>query len=169
MGAKLGNGHRPHAVVVGLDCMTGLQTAHILNFRHGVPVIGIAAKRNHPCCRTRACEKIEYCDTGGAELIETLAAIGPRLPHRAVLYPCTDLSVLGISRFRSVLAPWFHIALPEPEVVETLVDKCGFYAFAQQHGFAVPATFLLGDIGARGSGSRATAFPGGAETIGQAS
>jgi D-aspartate ligase len=159
MGAKSANGNRPRAVVVGLDCMTGLQTAHILNFRHGVPVIGIAAKRNHPCCRTRACEKIEYCETGGDELIETLAAIGPRLPHRAVLYPCTDLSVLAISRFRSVLAPWFHMALPEPEVVEMLVDKCGFYAFAQKHGFAVPATFLLHDISALDQAAEQLRFP----------
>ena len=61
----------PAAVVIGLDCATGLQTARILA-RHGVPVIGIAADRRHPCCRTRVCREIVVVDTAGPEVVEAL-------------------------------------------------------------------------------------------------
>ena len=51
----------PYAIVIGLDCFTGLQTARILAGR-GIPVIGIASDPQHACCRTKACENVlEQC------------------------------------------------------------------------------------------------------------
>ena len=43
----------PAAVVLGLDTITGLQTARILAAR-GVPVIGVTNDLGHYACRTRA-------------------------------------------------------------------------------------------------------------------
>lgn len=130
------------AIIIGLDCGTGLQSARILA-RHGVPVIGVAADPGHPCCRTRVCERILTADTAGIELIEALIELGRDLAERAVLYPCTDLSVLLVSRHRAELEPWFHVVVPDPDVVELLIDKARFYAYAQQEGFPIPRTFVL--------------------------
>ena len=88
---------RPPAIIVGLDCITGLQSARILS-GHGIPIIGIAADPTHFCCRTRACAQVLYADTGSEAFVRVLQALGPGLPQRAVLYPCTDMSVLLISR-----------------------------------------------------------------------
>ncbi len=154
-----GAGTRPPAVVVGLDCMTGLQTAHILAYRHAVPVIGVAKNRRHPCCRTRSCQEIHFADTGGPGLTAALGRLGPRLPARAVLYPCTDLSVLEISRCRSHLEQWYHILLPPADIVEMLVDKIGFYGFARKHGFVVPSTFLLRSADDVGEAARQLSYP----------
>ena len=132
----------PPAVVIGMDCMTGVQTARILA-RHDIPVIGMAKHADHPCCRTNACEKIVYCDITGPELIETLKEMGPGLGERAVLYPCTDLSVLLISRHRAELEPWFHVVLPAAEVVELLIDKINFLTWAQEQKLPIPATYFL--------------------------
>jgi predicted ATP-grasp superfamily ATP-dependent carboligase len=129
-------------MVVGLDTLQGLQAARILAGR-GIPVIAIARDEQHPACHTRVCERIICADTQSEELIRTLAAIGPTLPARAVLYPCHDHAVTLISRQREQLREWYHVILPEPDTVELLMEKTRFYGFAAQHGFRVPAMFLL--------------------------
>jgi predicted ATP-grasp superfamily ATP-dependent carboligase len=125
-----------------LDCITGLQTARILA-RRGAPVIALAGDLEHYCCQTRVCERIIAADVKGEALIEELKALGPTLGQKAVLFPCTDMSVLLISRSREQLSRWFHVALPGKQVVETLIDKIGFYTYAAQAGLPIPETFFL--------------------------
>ena len=132
----------PYAFVIGLDCITGLQTARILA-QHHIPIIALAKDPNHFCCQTRVCEKILRANTASEEFIEVLESLGPTLNQKAVLFPCTDMSVLTISRHRQRLAAWYHIVLPEPEVVEMLMDKVSFYTYAQEKGLPIPKTFLL--------------------------
>ena len=132
----------PHAIVVGLDCMTGVQTARILA-GHGVPVIAIAGNPEHYCAQTRVCERILTADTKSEAFIETLETLGPTLPQKAVLVPCSDMSVLLISRNRDRLSEWYHMALPAKETVEMLMDKISFVTFAQEQGLAIPGTFFL--------------------------
>ena len=107
---------KPKAVLIGLDSITGLQTARILAAR-GVDVIAIAGNRRNFCCRTRVCERIIDADIEGDGLIESLAGLGQTLEEKAVLFPCTDASVLLISRHRRELEPSYHVVLPEPETV----------------------------------------------------
>jgi D-aspartate ligase len=133
---------KPPAIVIGLDNMTGLQTARILASRQ-VPVIAIANDAAHFCCRTRVCQEIHIASTKNEEFIGLLEEIGPQLSEKAVLFPCTDLSVLQISRNRERLAPWYHVALPKPEVVETLVDKLSFIHFAWENDLPIPKTMFL--------------------------
>jgi D-aspartate ligase len=149
---------RPAAVVVGLDCITGLQSARILA-GHDIPVVGVAGDLAHPCCRTNACDLIVGADLGGAELLDALARIGKDLEEPGVLLPCTDLSVVLVSRWREQLAPWFHVALPRHEIVELLVDKARFYAYAQQRGLPVPATFFLRSPDDAARAARSLRFP----------
>lgn len=138
------NSHKnlPHAFVIGLDCITGLQTARILA-DHGIPVIALAKDPNHFCCQTRVCESIIRANTASEELIEVLETMGPELPQKAVLFPCTDMSVLTLSRHRDRLAAWYHVVLPESHVVEMLMDKVSFYTYAQEKGLPIPRTFFL--------------------------
>ena len=130
------------AIVIGLDCITGLQTARILAGR-GVPVIALARDRGHYACRTRVCQRLIAAETQGEGLVQALTALGPTLPEKGVLFPCTDLSVLAVSRHRGALAGWFHVALPAPAVVEMLADKLAFHAYAEERGFPVPRTLRL--------------------------
>lgn len=149
---------QPAAVVVGLDCATGLQSARILA-RHDIPVVGIAGDLAHPCCRTNACDRIVAADLTGVGLIDVLAAVGKNLEERAVLLPCTDLSVMLVSRWREQLAPWFRIALPRHEIVELLIDKARFYEYAQRAGLPVPATFFLRSPDDAAYAARSLRFP----------
>ena len=139
-------GAKPAAVVVGLDCITGLQAARILS-RHGVPVVGVARDPGHFCCRTRACERVVVADTKSEALVAALEALGPALGQRSVLVPCTDMSVLVISRHRRRLRDWYRIGLPAEDVVETLLDKVAFSRYAAEAGLPIPETFFLEDRG----------------------
>jgi D-aspartate ligase len=146
------------AVVIGLDCMTGLQTARILA-RRGVPVIGVAKNPSHPCSHTNVCEKIIFADTGGDGLMDELQKLGPELARKGVLIPCTDASVLQISRHRRDLSAWYHIALPQPEVVEMMTDKIRFYSYARANAMPVPTTLLLRDKADLQQALREISFP----------
>lgn len=133
---------RAAAIVVGLDCITGLQTARILA-RRGVPVIGVATDATHFATRTRAARAVMEAPTAQPELIDALVALGPSLRRRAVIYPCTDASVLNVARHRERLAPWYHVVLPETALLTSLMDKVQFLAVAERCGIRVPATRVL--------------------------
>lgn len=132
----------PHAIVIGLDCMTGLQTARIFA-RHGVPVIGIAKNPKHYCARTRVPQKVHAANTSSDEFVRLLEDLGPGFDQKPVLVPCTDMSVHQISAQRDRLAPYYRFALPAHDVVETLMEKTTFYAYAEQHNLAIPVTRYL--------------------------
>jgi D-aspartate ligase len=137
------------AVVVALDCITGLQTARILAARD-VPVVGVAADRRHFCARTRVVRRVVESPTSGPALIATLERLGPDVgdPARggpAVLVPCSDAAVLAISEDRERLAPWYRFVLPPHAVVELLMDKIRFTEHAQAQGLAIPTTRILRD------------------------
>ncbi len=133
---------RPYAIVIGLDSLNGIQTARILA-RHKIPVVAIAKDPKHHGCRTRVCERILLSDTKSEEFINTLVALAPRLRQKAVLFPCTDMNVLLISRNRKRLEEWYHVILPDPAVIETLMNKTGFYRYAQENAFPIPPTRFL--------------------------
>lgn len=135
----------PHAVVIGLDDVTGLQTARIFKER-GVPVIGYAKNIGHYCCKTNVCERILATNTDTEELIVALKELGPQLPQKAVLVPCTDTSVIAISNQRESLSDWYHIALPSAKVVDTLIDKVKFYQYALENDLPIPATRFVSSV-----------------------
>lgn len=134
--------HGPYAVIVGLDHSVGLQTARVLA-RRKVPVIGVAKNPKYFACRTNVCEKIFFADTLSDNLIPALISIGLELDQKAVLVPCRDMSVLVISRHRHALEPYYHVALPQPEIVEMLIDKLKFYKYALKESLCIPRTVLL--------------------------
>jgi len=142
MKTKREESQKPYAVVVGLDCIQGLQSARILASRN-VPVIGVAKDEQYYSCRTRVCDKILFTDTGGPELIEMLEKLGPALGSKAVLFPCQDKNVLVISEHRHRLEEWYHVMLPEHEIVTRMMDKASFYTYAQEKGLPIPPTFIL--------------------------
>ena len=134
----------PPAVVIGLDSLTGLQSARILHAR-SVPVYGVAADRTHWGARTNACLEVVESPLSGTELVDALVGLGRRLQRRAVLLPCTDPAVHTVSRHRDRLQDAFAIALPDHPVVDLLMDKVRFARHAAEHGFPVPRTEPLSD------------------------
>lgn len=133
---------KPAAVVIGLDSITGLQTARLLA-RRGIPVVGIARSAHHPSCRTNACGRVVVGSTAGEALADVLGRLAPTFASPPVLFPCTDLSVLAVSRYREQLADRFRCVLPRPGVIERLLDKASFQSFALEQGLQVARTAIL--------------------------
>jgi predicted ATP-grasp superfamily ATP-dependent carboligase len=146
------------AVVVGLDCITGLQSARILA-RHGVPVVGIARDLGHFACRTRVCERIVQAETDGPGLIDALERLRSELGGPAVLFPCSDGAVLALSRARERVLASHLLVLPDADVVETLVDKVRFLELAARIGLPIPRTFLIRDRAQAREAAEGLAYP----------
>ena len=138
--------------------MAGLQSARILAQRD-IPVIGVGSTPDNPFCRTRVCERVLFTDTTSEDLIDTLEALGSELSERAVLILCADEAVALVSRHRGRLEACFHIALPDHDTVETLMDKELFCRFAQEHGLAIPATCILESRADAEAAARELSFP----------
>jgi D-aspartate ligase len=149
---------RPHAIVVGLDCLQGLQSARILAAR-GVPVVGIVKHATHYAAATRVCEEVHVADTGGPGLVDLLEDLGPSFAARPVLYPCQDKNVLVLARARERLVPWYRIALAPREVVEMLLDKASFHAYARAAGLPVPTSYVLHDRRDAEEAARLLSYP----------
>lgn len=153
-----GSSKPPYAILIYFESFIGVQTARILA-AHGVPVIGMAQNPDHPFCKTNACEKILVADSLTTDFIDKLKELGPTLEQKAVLFPCSDMSMLLISRHREELDTWYHVTLPEPDVVEMLASKTLFYPFAQEAGFSVPKTVLLGNAEDAQKAAEVLTFP----------
>ncbi len=150
---------RPPVVLIGLDSHTGLQSARIFHGR-GVPVLGLAAEPAHPCCRTRACRRLIATQLSGEALVESLRGLAGELEGPAVLLPCTDNSVLTLSRHRGALPACYVHDLPEPETLETLLDKWRFYRVLREGGLPLSATAYIRDGRDAERAARDFPFPG---------
>jgi predicted ATP-grasp superfamily ATP-dependent carboligase len=132
----------PAAVLIGFDSMQGLPAARILA-AHKIPVIGIAADPKHPQCKTNVCKEIICAPTADDALIPCLLELGARLEQKAVLFPCEDTNVLVVSRNRAQLERYYHVLLPDADVVDMLMDKVLFYRHAQENDLPIPRTFFI--------------------------
>ena len=130
------------AIIVGLDCITGLQTARLLDGR-GIPVVGLVADRRHFCARTRVPRAIVRADLRGDGLIDGLERLAPSLPGPAVLIPCTDAAVLAIAGAADRLHGPYRFVLPAYDDVIRLMDKVPFAEHALAHDLPIPPTAIL--------------------------
>jgi hypothetical protein len=109
---------------------------------YGIPVVGVAEDLGHFCCRTRVYRDraVGYHERRADRRARGL---GFDLDQKAVLVPCTDLSVLVISRNRARLDAAYHVASRTTTSSQLLMDKARFSAYAQEHGLPMPRSVVL--------------------------
>ena len=133
---------RPHAVIIKLDSVTGLQTSRILA-QYGIPVIGIADDPYNFCCRTNSCKQVLTANTSNEELIDTLITLGKKLGGKSALFPCSDDSVLAVSVHREALKDWYGFVMADHEIIDLLMDKVKLYQYLERSGFSIPPTYFV--------------------------
>lgn len=129
------------AIVLGL-CPNGLGVVRSLG-RMGIPVKGFDYKSGGPGFYSK------YAETGLCpnpylepdQLCEFLLGQGKILDDKGIFFPTSDEFVLFLSRYRSELSPFFHLALPSAEIIEALLNKRWQYDMAKEHGVPIPQTF----------------------------
>jgi len=131
----------PTAVVLGLES-NGLGVVRALG-REKIPCIALSTPDRHPACDTRYCSVITARSWNLAGVVGGLKEIASRLEVKAPLLITRDQGVLWVSQAREELAPWYEIALPEPDTIDLLMNKRRFLLFAQSKGWPVPKTWFI--------------------------
>lgn len=132
----------PPVVIVGLDNLTGLQSARLLA-RRRVPVHAIAGNMHHFAVRTKVVQSVTHSALSGPPLVEALQRIAVRLGEPATLLPCTDNAVTTISTHRDELEAGYRFVLPDHEQLDTLLDKARFADHARKKGLPIPPTVVV--------------------------
>jgi len=128
----------PVPAVLAAANLNGLGVARALG-RHGVRVIAVS---HRPCPEERSRHVAEvWRQEGGAEsLVPLLLERGRGLPEKPVLFPITDDSVTAIAGDLPRLRELYRIGMPDPALVERLLDKRGFDSLAAEMKLPVPRT-----------------------------
>jgi D-aspartate ligase len=132
----------PYVVYVGLDSFPALAAIRHLSSK-GIPVIGIAQDRKDHNCKTNSVQEIIYTEKSSEELIFALEKLGREFSQKAVLITGEEPNVLVVSRYRERIEKYYHIIMPEKDVVETLVDKILFIEYAQRMGLPIPRSYII--------------------------
>lgn len=109
----------------------------------GTPVYLASDRRFCPAGLSRHCTLLDVPELEGQGLIDGLLSIAGRIGEKAVLILSSDLQVAAVSSARAALEPHYFLALPAEPMVDTLIDKAKFQAFAEEIGLRVPRAVVL--------------------------
>lgn len=129
----------PYGLLVGIGD-TGYGVAKSLA-KYGIPLIALEKDPTRPEAKTRFCQSVEYYRDEN-ELHDRIVAVCKRLKQKPVLYLSGDALVSFYSTRRSSLSQLVHIAFPNADVVETLLEKTKFAEFAERNDFKIPKTIV---------------------------
>lgn len=107
-----------------------------------IPIL-LVTSGNGPAVRSRYSQKYLVEQTEGESLIAALKSIGRSLPLKPVLYLTQEKSVASVSQRRDEILPYYHITLPDQEILATLMHKESFQQLAERFGSTIPAAVRL--------------------------
>lgn len=133
---------KPPVLLLGSDCLTGLQIARILH-RRGIAVLGVAGRVGSPYCRSRAVTRTltEGVLDDPKALLDPIAT---EFGARPVVLACTDEHAWWLSTHRADLEGLADFLLPDRGVFELLSDKARFYPWIAEQGLLpIPETRIV--------------------------
>ena len=151
----------PPVVVVGLG-VTGLGVVRSLNERSvpmKISITGMDSDVRQPGVRTRLCDKFFCEDINSDSLVEHLLQLRKRFSADPILFLSRDVHVLAVLRHVDQLKEHYHFLLPDADVSELLLNKARFFAYAQENGFNIPATFRVSTIEDMQTATASIRFP----------
>lgn len=114
-----------------------------------IPTIVVSSDPKDITFNSRYCQHKEVVANPLKEsdkTVQDLVKLGERFSEKPVLFYGDDTMLLLISRNRKLLAKYYRFLLPEPDVVEGLVDKIQFARLSDSLGFTVPRTIVSNQI-----------------------
>lgn len=114
-----------------------------------IPLVVVASDSSEPTLRSRYAERTHLISepSHAEQAVAELERIGREMPERPVLYYGTDAMLLLLSRHRARLEQLYRFMLPEPELVESCVDKNRFSELARRRDLPVPQSIASSEIG----------------------
>ena len=109
----------------------------------GIPVYLACDTRFCPAGLSRQCTLLRVPDLEGQGLVDGLLSVAGRIGEKAVLILSGDVQVLAVARARAALEAHYFLALPTETMVDVLMDKAKFQAYAEEIGLRVPRAVVL--------------------------
>jgi len=129
------------AIIIGVE-ENGLGVARPLA-ELGIPCLGLATPSWNASYYTNSCRVIRAADWTKEAVVEEMIRIGKGLKAKAPVLITKDEPVLWFSEVRDELDRYFELNLPDPDVVNLLMDKQRFTQLALQEGWPVPLTWFI--------------------------
>ena len=153
---------KPTGVVV-----TGGLTANCLgivrNFgRKGIPVILLDAELTSLARYSRyVTQRIECPEADESEdgFIGVLLDLGKRIDRKMVLISIRDGEALVLSKYKRELEHFYHVPVPEYDIVEKIVNKRSFYKLLEEMNVPHPVTWFPESLTELGQMGRDIAYP----------
>ena len=130
---------KPPILLLGADCLTGLQTSRIL-WKQNVPVIGVANDPRSPYCRTRAAVRIVPAAKITNDPRPLLLKLREQYGMRPVVMACTDDFIWWLDEHRDAVREHADFLLSPPKTLHILADKVQLYRYAMEYNLPLPET-----------------------------
>lgn len=132
---------RSKAIVLGISG-NGLGIARSLG-RRGIEVIIIAdTNTSANLCSRYLSEKRYFCGNE-SELVEFLLGIHGEFDQKPVLFPIRDATVLALAERIGEVRKFYHVVMPDAEVVRRALCKTTFSEMAEEFGLPVPKSTMI--------------------------
>jgi D-aspartate ligase len=128
-------------VVIG-DTVNALGVMRSLA-RERIPIYLVCPTRCCAAAWSRHCRVVRTPRLTVEALLNALTTISVESSQRPVVLLGRDTDVLAISERRDEFASVCRVTLPSREIVNTLMDKALFQAFAEREGFPVPRSVIF--------------------------
>jgi predicted ATP-grasp superfamily ATP-dependent carboligase len=114
----------------------------------GIPISVVASDAREPTLRSRHAQQafVIASPSDSARAVSDLERLARKFDDPPVLYYGNDATLLLVSRMRDKLAGWFRFSVPDPDLVEILVDKSRFAELARQRGLNVPTSISSAEV-----------------------
>ena len=114
--------------------------------RKGISVFAFDTEQKYRNGRTRyaECGACPHPVFNEGELLQFLLELSRKFPGKAVLFAGADDYVSFISKNRDALSEHYHFLLPEPSMIEAVLDKRSTYELALKHNIPCPKTLIVG-------------------------
>jgi predicted ATP-grasp superfamily ATP-dependent carboligase len=139
-----GEGRIP-AVVVGGRGAGPLGMVRSLG-RAKIPVILLDENRLSPAAHSVYVHKVAISQLSGTPMVKELLALSASIAGPAVLFLNSDDAVLTVSEYRADLESNYRFRLPSHACLTSLTNKTSFQQLAEEHGFPVPRSLVIGHI-----------------------
>lgn len=118
--------------------------------RRQVPVNAFFGRNDHHSPYNRIVRQSRYIDKSydfeesryAENMISLLIDVGRKNGDKSVLFPVSDQDMIIISEHRQSLSDYYHLLMPDHDVLDTLLSKEKFYSFALSHGLPIPQTYF---------------------------
>jgi D-aspartate ligase len=145
------------AVVVGGN-LNALGVIRSLS-RGGMPIYILETTRRQPAVWSRHARFVRTASLSDDSLIEALVRLSNSVSGTPVLFLTSDQHVSAVNAHRAQIETRFRIAMPDPDLVNSLIDKVLFHQLAESKGIPVPRSVCLSRASPEGAAKLKTLVP----------